>query len=529
MDVVAGELSRRKFIRNLTAGSLALAIGGARLSAAEPDTVTVTLIHTADLHGHVLPRQFSSEPGGLGGMARVATQIRSWRLESPNSLLIDLGDLYQGAPAAFRSRGRYMIDCLNDLRYDAWVPGNHEFDWGVEVLEEAASASQAPLICANARLSPALSRDLPIAPFVIRDVGGIRVAVIGVTTPGMPFWLHETVLGGFEATDPVQAVRAAMLEVRAQRADLLVLACHMGLRPGEDDFANRIHELARSFPRVSVILGAHTHRLVPVHLADTVIYTQADFHGMHVGRVDIVMDRASRMPVQVLPRVARMDSRVMEDSAVLSLTAPYLEESSKELGRPMGSLSIVLEPAIGAGRPSTSELLLATAIRRKLEAHGAAVDGVLHGAFNRSPMGPGELAISDAWTLVPFDNSIVTVGLTRAELIGVMQEVYDFEERDRVRNLMGFQVRTSVRDGRRIVDEIRLPGGAPLDPGRRYRIACNSYDAQSAGRVLLLLRALCMQPSARMIVHPFRTRDALIELFRDFGTIGAAEISRILA
>src|SRR6266404_2910095 len=100
------------------------------VAALDPDTVCISILHTTDLHGHILPTSDYDGNPDRGGLARCATQIRRWQRENPNSILIDVGDVYQGTDVSLRNKGALMIDLLNHLGYDAWVVGNHEFDWG---------------------------------------------------------------------------------------------------------------------------------------------------------------------------------------------------------------------------------------------------------------------------------------------------------------------------------------------------------------------------------------------------------------
>ena len=101
-------------------------------SALSDDIVQISILHTTDLHGHILPTTDYAENADLGGLARCVTQIKRWRRQNRNSILIDVGDVYQGTEVALRSKGELMIDLFNHLEYDAWVVGNHEFDWGIE-------------------------------------------------------------------------------------------------------------------------------------------------------------------------------------------------------------------------------------------------------------------------------------------------------------------------------------------------------------------------------------------------------------
>ena len=138
-------LTRRDFLRAF--GGLALLGVPGRLIAAEPaGTVCISLIHTTDLHGHIRPTWTYDGEANMGGFARCATQITEWRKENPHHLLLDIGDLYQGTVVGHQSRGRVMTTCLNHLRYDAWVVGNHEFDWGFEGFASAVKGSSMPVL-----------------------------------------------------------------------------------------------------------------------------------------------------------------------------------------------------------------------------------------------------------------------------------------------------------------------------------------------------------------------------------------------
>ena len=142
------------------------------------DVVTISILHTTDLHGHILPTIDYNGRANLGGLARCITQVRQWRAENPNSLLIDLGDVYQGTEFALRDQGQTMIELFNLLRYDAWIVGNHEFDWGIEPFLHAVERSAMPVLAANTLLEGKSAGDFrdarhpftKIQPFVPRNL-----------------------------------------------------------------------------------------------------------------------------------------------------------------------------------------------------------------------------------------------------------------------------------------------------------------------------------------------------------------------
>src|SRR6266849_2300808 len=148
-------LSRRAFLKTISrAGLLCAAASFARAAETlNPGTVTISILHTTDLHGHIfLPTVDYNGNPDIGGLALCVTQIRRWRRQNLNWILIDVGDVYQGTEVGLCSKGELMIDLFNYLKYDAWIIGNHEFDWGIEPFSRAVARSTMPVLAANTLL-----------------------------------------------------------------------------------------------------------------------------------------------------------------------------------------------------------------------------------------------------------------------------------------------------------------------------------------------------------------------------------------
>src|SRR5438105_15777301 len=182
--------TRRDFLRLAGRAGLLGAFPTLASAAAvlEPDTVCISILHTTDLHGHILPTSDYDGTADRGGLARCVTQIRRWRQQNPNSILVDVGDVYQGTEASLRNKGELMIDLFNHLKYDAWVIGNHEFDWGIEPFLRAVERSTMPVLAANTlvegrragEISDAKNPFAKIQPYIMKEVAGIKIAIIGV-------------------------------------------------------------------------------------------------------------------------------------------------------------------------------------------------------------------------------------------------------------------------------------------------------------------------------------------------------------
>ena len=491
-------------------------------AALEPDTVCISILHTTDLHGHILPTFDYDRAADRGGAARCVTQIRRWRRQNPNAILIDVGDVYQGTDVSLRNKGELMIDVFNHLKYDAWVIGNHEFDWGIEPFTNALQKSARPVLAANTVLdgkSAGSSSDSQhpfgkVQPFIIKEIAGIKVAIVGITTPGMSFWLPREFTVGIDFQHPVEAVRRAIAKANSEGAHAIVLTGHMGLKPrtGGDDFANTVMALTSEFPDVAVFIAGHTHQDIPSRLTNRVLFTQADHFGIHVGRVDLLFDRNSKRLLRRDAICELMDSRFDPDQVVLSRAASQLEESEAALARPIGELKDTLHGRSRRGHASEIEKLIGAAITETLAERNVMVDAVMHGVFDENATLPaGITRVSDIWNIVPYENLIVTATLSPDEIRSVMEEVYASHE---PRSLLGITVGTEGRGRDRKISLMSFPDGRELERDKRYLIAVNSFDARSGGHHFMKLRAFLDRPETNCVLHPVQTRDAVIDYFR---------------
>ena len=491
------------------------------------DTVCISILHTTDLHGHILPTSDYDGNPDRGGMARCITQIRRWRRKNRNSILIDVGDVYQGTEVSLRSKGELMIDLFNHLKYDAWIVGNHEFDWGIEPFQRALQRSTMPVLAANTLLEGKPAGEFSdsqhpfakIQPFILKEIAGIKIAIIGVTTPGMPFWFRPEFARGIEFQYPVEPVRRAIARAKSEGANTIVLTGHMGLkaRSGGDDFANAVMALTSEFPEVAVFIAGHTHQVIPSRLTNGVLLTQADHFGIHVGRVDLLFDRSSKKLLHREAACELMDNRFRFDHVVMSRAKSQLAESEAALEEPIGELAETLHSRSRGGQPSDVERLIGAALMETLRERNVPVDGVMHGVFDENAsLVAGPKTVNDIWNVLPYENYIVTAELSPEEIKAIMEEVYASHER---RSLLGFEIKTEGRGYDRRIISMTLAGGRPLDRGKKYVIAFNSFDSRSAGHHFMKLRALLETAAANCTLHQVQTRDAVIDYFQRHKTV----------
>lgn len=296
---------------------LLLAVAAPR--AAGQDTALVVIVATTDVHGAATAWDYVTDREAPWGLTRAATVLDSLRRAHPGAVvLLDAGDLIQGNPfatyfATVQPRELHpLVDALNAMGYDALTPGNHEFNYGLDLLGRAFGDAGFPLVAANVFRLP---RDtFAYAPHVLLPRGGVRVGVTGFTTPGAMVWDRERLRGRVVVRPILPAAEAAVAQLRAASADLVVAVVHSGME-GESSYdttgigpENVAAGLATLRARPDVVIVGHSHR----HFADSVIHgvhfvqPQAMARSVAVVRAWLVRDRVG---AAARYRVVRIDSR----------------------------------------------------------------------------------------------------------------------------------------------------------------------------------------------------------------------------
>ena len=511
-----GIQTRRTFLAGTAGATAALVASGPVAEARDLGKArTISIFHTTDLHGRILPTSTYEGLDDVGGLARCATCIRQWRRESPHSITVDVGDVVQGTAVSLESGGSIMIDLFNRLGYDAWTLGNHDFDWGPEKLEANLALSQSPVLTGNLERAGAKPGSFAgvwgkVKPWVLKEVGGFKIGLVGLITPGLPYWLAPETLGGTAASDPVRTLATSLKEVKSAGVDAIVVMGHMGWR-FQDDYANPVRELLRDAKDVDIYLAGHSHQNQPTWSLHDVLCSQSSYHGIHCGRIDLTFDLDSRKLVDRRAFTLLMDDRFELDPAVMERAQPNLAKADEQLARRVATVARQIE---GKGRGSGLAKLLCETFAESLARSKSPVDGVFHGTFATGDLPPGELTVGDCWRIIPYENMLATADVTARDLLTIVAE--DASDKKSDRTLWPFEV---VRgDGGRPTAISR--DGSEVDPDRRFTIAFNSYDAQSGGRRLMKLREILQQPEAKLRTTSLDTRSALIEGLLDRGTVG---------
>jgi 2',3'-cyclic-nucleotide 2'-phosphodiesterase (5'-nucleotidase family) len=414
-------------LRRLAAALFGLALAGALAAQ------TLTILHTSDLHGHVDPLD---EPGGRDrgeGLARVATAVRAVRGEGRPVLLLDSGDAIQGTPTqalvfsgAVPSSGDPTIRAMNLVGYDAMAVGNHEFDFGLKRLAASRGEAKFPWLSANI----VGTADRPaFEPYVVRTVEGVRVGILGLTTPTVPSWEASAHLTGLRFVDAVEAARKFVPVLRGkERCDVVVVLVHEGFERNLDTGAardgvvqgeNEAYALATEVPGIDLLLTGHTHVAIEPRKLGPTWVSQPGRFGNTLTRFDLTLEKkgGGRALFAVAGRNLSMKD-VVPDEAVMESTAAQRRAAQRILSETVATLETPVSSR--SARVADSAVLdWLHAVQREQGRADLSFASLLPGSLPDWPAGP--LTEGQIWDFYPYENTLVTVRATGKQVRAALE------------------------------------------------------------------------------------------------------------
>ncbi len=507
---------------NLRAAARRFFVGAAVLlgaAAGEARTVGITVLNTTDLHGALRQTPGIYAERNDGSLLRCATIVRRVREENPNTLLLDCGDIFQGTAESYLTRGGIMATAMNAMGYDAFVVGNHEFDWGTGALAGFLGKMQAQALAANLQAGPESPEAFRrVLPFIIREIDGVRVAIVGLTTPNIPNWTRGVEKEDLHFLDSRLALEHTLPLVRKERPQVLILLVHQGMS-AQDDAANQLNGIGRRFGEFDLVLGGHLHAMVPGIRLGKTDYAQAGYGAGGVMRIDLAFDTVENAVVEKTFEYLPVGGDIPEDPGIRALVADDLAKADEWLGTVVGKTRTDLAFSIAIPGLCPVQQLLCAAIAEKTKA-----EVVLHDVLSPHGIPAGDIRVADIWRIVPFENTVGCLWLTAAEIRDILEEGAVYLGTDRAVGAWGirYEVYPNAPEGRRI-RHLRAADGRPINGKRRIRVAFNSYHlAGGGGRFPAVVKAAA-SPNSRMETIAEPVRDMVLDYVRRHRTISIPE------
>jgi 2',3'-cyclic-nucleotide 2'-phosphodiesterase (5'-nucleotidase family) len=349
--------------------------------AAEDDVRPLTILHTNDLHAHLLPND-----QGLGGFAQLATALRREREHCSPCLYLNAGDLVQGTPVSTIFHGVPVYEIANLLGIDVSTLGNHDFDYGCDSIPKFLTIARFPIVSANV----VNDQGTTIAPpYAIKTVDGLKVGVIGAVM-GNLVGVYETkeTMGLCHVLPVVETVRRIAAELM-NHVDVVVLLAHV-----EDHEAD---ELLHTAPEIPILIAGHVHTgFTSLKEFEGRVAVEGRAYGAELDRLDLRIDIKRHKVVSSDWKRIPIDKRFPPAPDVASLISEWEAKVSKVVDVPIGE---------SKRRLTGPDLvpLVETAMREETGSDFAFVN---RGNI-REVLPQGQLLARNVWNILPFDNYIV--------------------------------------------------------------------------------------------------------------------------
>lgn len=476
------------------------------------EQVTITVLGTTDIHGNIYDWSYEDQDTDDDvGLAKVYTIVKQVRAENPNTILIDNGDTLQGTILTDDlynndfTQPNPMIDVMNFMGYDVMTLGNHEFNFGLELIKKVVDEAEFPIISANI-YNKADGTNF-VKPYVVKVVGGVRVGILGLTTPNIPLWDGPNVTSLEFKHMADEAEKYVKILREKEKVDLIIASAHAGLEgrydPNEGDAVK--HVLARA-PEIKAILIGHDHKEIAEEINGTLVGA-ADDKGNQVVRFDLTLENKNGTWAVTNKKVQLIDTKGVEASQeVKDYAAKYheatLEFLKKTLGMATGNFHPESEvPGIPEAQiRDTAVIDLINEVQLKYTGADVAAAALFKPDSN---IEKGPVTYSDIFDIYKYPNTLYAVEVTGKQLKEYMEwsasyyntykpgdVTISFNPDIRGYNYdmfagVEYKIDISKPPGERIVDLTFK--GKPVEDDQIFKLAVNNYrfgsTLQSKGMV----------------------------------------------
>ncbi len=446
-------------------------------TAAPTGPITVTILHTNDMHGAFEGEKLKGGDGTtfeFGGVANAMGTIARLKKEvGGNALTVDVGDFFVGSFASNRDQGKTMVAAMNVIGYDALALGNHDFDQGQDVLKARAAEAKFPFLAANLMEEATGKAPAWVKPYIVRQIAGVRFGVIGTTYPSSVI-IKASGIKGLKFLSDVDAVKQVLPEVKPQ-ADLIVVVAHQGT-----DYIQSLAEV----PGVDVIVSGHNHvSLQQPKVIGSTIVVQAGAKAQYVGRLDLKIDPTTKKILDYTKNnenVSAVSTKAQTPPQVSDMIGQVVADARAAMNRPIGeTLTDLMRQYTFDGR-TTGEYPLANLIVDAMLAANQAGDRPADLAIHnqggiRADLPKGPITYGKLYEVVPMDNVLTALDMTGADIKAVLEVAVSCPRVQTTVAGMSFTYDCSKPSGSRVSNlKVR---GEPMDLQKVYRVETIDYLA----------------------------------------------------
>jgi 5'-nucleotidase / UDP-sugar diphosphatase len=352
----------------------------------------LVILHYNDFHGAILPQKVNADGKTMykGGSSYIAGYIEKIRKEEENVLFLIAGDEFRGSPICDITKGKAMIELLNITKPDAFVLGNHEFDYSSDQLKDCIKMAQFPIVDANIEMTGFSSKNFN--PYVIDDIHGVKVGIIGITTQYLESLTTTDKLKGVKVKEDLPSISEAYAKLKG-KADIFIVLTHEDLRA--------IRDYAKSANYLDLIVAGHDHQVLnpPETLGNTMI-SEAGSKGAYIGRIDIYYDRDTHKIIDKKGTLIEVNSDTMQEEPKVKAKVDELKKIlDKKFFEEIGYLDVSW-----SNPKKNVEFEAGNFEADVLRDYAKSEVAIVNSGSVRKAKAPGPITIYDMWEIFPFDD-----------------------------------------------------------------------------------------------------------------------------
>ena len=304
------------------------------VSTAMAQEVNIKLLGTSDIHGRVVPWSYGADvEDKSGSYAQIATYVKDVRKNNKNVVLVDVGDAIQDNQVdVFAKDKKYYKDhpipkVLNEMNYDIFVLGNHEFNFGMKALDEILKDIKAKKLTANFYHKKNDKRYIDATTIIEKD--GVKLGIIGLSTPMSAKFEEDTGnLKDMKFTSPTEEARTQVEKLKAKGVDAIIAVTHMGIDNENNIPDTGMRDVINAVDGIDVVIAGHMHKDVPSETIKNTLITEPHRYGTVVSEVDLTFDINDKKEVKLVKKESKtVPVKELEaDKKIVEIYKPYHEK-----------------------------------------------------------------------------------------------------------------------------------------------------------------------------------------------------------
>ena len=304
------------------------------ISTAMAQEVNIKLLGTSDVHGRIVPWSYGADvEDKSGSYAQIATYVKDVRKNNKNVVLVEVGDAIQDNQIdVFAKDKKYYKDhpipkVLNEMKYDIFVLGNHEFNFGMEALDEILKDIKAKKLTANFYYKKNDKRYIDATTIIEKD--GVKLGIIGLSTPMSAKFEEDTGnLKDMKFTSPTEEARTQVEKLKAKGVDAIIAVTHMGIENENNIPDTGMRDVINAVDGIDVVIAGHMHKDVPSETIKNTLITEPHRYGTVVSEVDLTFDINDKKEVKLVKKESKtVPVKALEaDKKIAEIYKPYHEK-----------------------------------------------------------------------------------------------------------------------------------------------------------------------------------------------------------